>query len=96
MMKYQVLYDLDWNPATDLQAMARIWRDGQKKHCHIYRCVQKGFFSTNYFRLVTAGTIEEKMYQRQVIFSRVLALFQKCNKILGHEEWLVSGRGGGS
>jgi len=51
-----VLYDLDWNPATDLQAMARIWRDGQKKPCHIYR-------------LITAGTIEEKMYQRQVMKS---------------------------
>ena len=46
MIKHQVLYDLDWNPATDLQAMARIWRDGQKKHCHIYRCLAKGFFCT--------------------------------------------------
>lgn len=71
MIKHQVLYDLDWNPATDLQAMARIWRDGQKKHCHIYRCVKKGFFCTiDYYRLITAGTIEEKMYQRQVSFTR--------------------------
>ena len=30
-----VLYDLDWNPATDAQAMGRVWRDGQKRHCHI-------------------------------------------------------------
>ena len=51
-----VLYDIDWNPATDMQAMARIWRDGQRKHCHIYR-------------LVTTGTIEEKIYQRQVVRS---------------------------
>jgi len=48
-----VLYDIDWNPATDLQAMARVWRDGQKLHCHIYR-------------LITTGTIEEKILQRQV------------------------------
>jgi len=48
-----VLYDIDWNPATDLQAMARVWRDGQTRHCHIYR-------------FITTGTIEEKMYQRQV------------------------------
>lgn len=47
MMKHQVLYDLDWNPATDLQAMARIWRDGQKKHCRIYRWVKKRFVCTN-------------------------------------------------
>ncbi|XP_007886120.2 DNA repair and recombination protein RAD54B isoform X3 [Callorhinchus milii] len=48
-----VLYDIDWNPATDMQAMARIWRDGQRRTVHIYR-------------LLTAGTIEEKIYQRQV------------------------------
>jgi len=48
-----VLYDIDWNPATDLQAMARVWRDGQKRHCHVYR-------------LITTGTIEEKILQRQM------------------------------
>lgn len=32
-----VLYDIDWNPANDLQAMARIWRDGQGRHVFIYR-----------------------------------------------------------
>lgn len=32
-----VMYDIDWNPANDLQAMARIWRDGQKRTVHIYR-----------------------------------------------------------
>ncbi|XP_054637825.1 DNA repair and recombination protein RAD54B isoform X2 [Dunckerocampus dactyliophorus] len=32
-----VLYDLDWNPANDIQAMARVWRDGQKKTVHTYR-----------------------------------------------------------
>ncbi|VDM39693.1 unnamed protein product [Toxocara canis] len=48
-----VLFDSDWNPAFDVQAMARIWRDGQKMPCHIYR-------------LVTAGAIDEKVLQRQV------------------------------
>ncbi|PHJ18257.1 swi2 snf2-containing protein rad54 [Cystoisospora suis] len=48
-----VLFDPDWNPANDKQALARVWRDGQKKTCFIYR-----FFST--------GTIEEKIYQRQI------------------------------
>lgn len=29
-----VEYDkLDWNPASDQQALARIWRDGQKREC---------------------------------------------------------------
>ncbi|XP_038600612.1 DNA repair and recombination protein RAD54B isoform X2 [Tachyglossus aculeatus] len=48
-----ILYDIDWNPATDIQAMARVWRDGQKRPVHIYR-------------LLTTGTIEEKIYQRQI------------------------------
>ncbi|GER56642.1 DNA repair and recombination protein RAD54 [Striga asiatica] len=48
-----VLFDPDWNPANDKQAAARIWRDGQKKRVYIYR-----FLST--------GTIEEKVYQRQM------------------------------
>ncbi|XP_076474831.1 DNA repair and recombination protein RAD54B isoform X3 [Bombus vancouverensis nearcticus] len=43
----------DWNPASDSQAMARIWRDGQKKDVYI-------------LRLLTTGTIEEKIFQRQI------------------------------
>uniref|UniRef100_W8BU55 DNA repair and recombination protein RAD54-like n=1 Tax=Ceratitis capitata TaxID=7213 RepID=W8BU55_CERCA len=48
-----ILFDNDWNPATDAQAMSRIWRDGQTRDVHIYR-------------LVTAGCIEEKIFQRQI------------------------------
>ncbi len=47
-----VMFDPDWNPANDEQAMARVWRDGQKKQCYIYR-------------LLAVGTIEEKIFQRQ-------------------------------
>lgn len=32
-----VMFDPDWNPANDDQAMARVWRDGQLKPCYIYR-----------------------------------------------------------
>lgn len=32
-----VMFDPDWNPANDEQAMARVWRDGQKKQCYVYR-----------------------------------------------------------
>merc|ERR550519_1407525 len=48
-----IMFDPDWNPANDDQAMARVWRDGQKKRCFIYR-------------MVASGTIEEKMLQRQL------------------------------
>ena len=46
------MFDPDWTPANDEQAMARVWRDGQKKQCYIYR-------------LLAVGTIEEKIFQRQ-------------------------------
>lgn len=48
-----IIFDMDWNPANDLQAAARIFREGQKKNVFIYR-------------LLTMGTIEEKIYQRQL------------------------------
>lgn len=32
-----ILFDSDWNPASDSQAMARIWRDGQKNDVYILR-----------------------------------------------------------
>ncbi|KAI4178437.1 MAG: hypothetical protein LQ348_005606 [Seirophora lacunosa] len=49
-----VLFDVDWNPATDLQAMARIHRDGQKRNCFIYR-------------FLMAGGMDEKIWQRQIV-----------------------------
>jgi len=47
-----VLFDPDWNPAADQQALARVWRDGQTKDCFVYR-------------FIATGTIEEKIFQRQ-------------------------------
>lgn len=58
-----IIFDPDWNPSTDVQARERAWRLGQKKDVTIYR-------------LMTAGTIEEKIYHRQ-IFKQFLT-----NKIL--------------
>ena len=46
-----ILFDSDWNPQADLQAMARVHRIGQTKTVHVYR-------------LITRGTVEERMIQR--------------------------------
>lgn len=48
-----IIYDPDWNPSTDLQARERAWRIGQKREVSIYR-------------LMISGTIEEKIYHRQI------------------------------
>lgn len=45
------LFDSDWNPQPDLQAMARVHRIGQKKTVHVYR-------------LISAGTVEERIVER--------------------------------
>jgi SWI/SNF-related matrix-associated actin-dependent regulator of chromatin subfamily A member 5 len=46
-----VLYDSDWNPQADLQAMDRAHRIGQKKQVYVYR-------------FVTDKAIEEKVLER--------------------------------
>lgn len=46
-----MLYDSDWNPQVDLQAMDRAHRIGQKKPVQV-------------FRFVTEGSVEEKIIER--------------------------------
>ncbi|OEU20833.1 SNF2_N-domain-containing protein [Fragilariopsis cylindrus CCMP1102] len=48
-----ILYDPDWNPQTDAQARERAWRFGQEREVTVYR-------------MICAGTVEEKIYQRQI------------------------------
>ena len=59
-----ILYDSDWNPQNDLQAMARVHRIGQTKKVHVYR-------------LITSNTIEERIVERA---SRKLLLDQTVNR----------------
>ena len=66
-----ILFDPDWNPSVDIQARERCWRIGQKKPVTIYR-------------LITSGTIEEKIYHRQ-IFKTVLS-----NRVFGEGNDLCS------
>jgi len=49
-----VLFDSDFNPQIDLQAMDRAHRIGQKRDVYVYR-------------LVCKETVEEKMVERQAI-----------------------------
>jgi len=46
-----IIFDPDWNPSTDTQARERAWRIGQSRPVTVYR-------------LLTTGTIEEKIYHR--------------------------------
>jgi DNA repair and recombination RAD54-like protein len=56
-----IMFDADWNPANDAQAMARIYRQGQTKPCHIYR-------------MFLSGTVEEVVHQRQISKTNIAIL----------------------
>lgn len=47
-----IIFDPSWNPLDD-QAVDRIYRIGQQRNCVVYR-------------LITCGTVEEKIYRKQV------------------------------
>lgn len=63
-----ILFDNDWNPANDLQAMSRIYRDGQTKPVFIYR-------------LFTTGSLDEKILQRQLMKNNLSDKFLNDSKV---------------
>ncbi|KAA1466811.1 hypothetical protein DENSPDRAFT_831699 [Dentipellis sp. KUC8613] len=56
-----VVFDPNWNPAHDLQAMDRAYRFGQTRDVSVYR-------------LLGAGSIEELIYARQVYKQQQMAI----------------------
>ncbi|CAK9216882.1 unnamed protein product [Sphagnum troendelagicum] len=70
-----IIYDSDWNPHADLQAMARAHRLGQTNKVMI-------------FRLVTRGTIEERMMQltKKKMVLEHLVVGRMKTQVLNQEE----------
>jgi SNF2 family DNA or RNA helicase len=74
-----IFYDHDWNPANDSQAQDRAYRIGQTKPVTVYR-------------LISQGTIEEKILQRQelkqTLADEIIAAEEEGFKDLGKAELL--------
>ncbi|XP_065852445.1 protein CHROMATIN REMODELING 20 isoform X2 [Euphorbia lathyris] len=73
-----VIVDGSWNPTYDLQAIYRAWRYGQKKPVFAYR-------------LLAHGTMEEKIYKRQVTKEGLAARVvdrQQVHRTISREEML--------
>ncbi|XP_021684987.2 protein CHROMATIN REMODELING 20 isoform X2 [Hevea brasiliensis] len=73
-----VIVDGSWNPTYDLQAIYRAWRYGQKKPVFAYR-------------LMAHGTMEEKIYKRQVTKEGLAARVvdrQQVHRTISKEEML--------
>jgi superfamily II DNA or RNA helicase len=72
-----ILYDSDWNPQVDLQAQDRAHRIGQTKQV----CV---------FRLITEGTVEEKVLERALQKLRLDQLVIQQGKLTNANKALTS------
>lgn len=66
-----VIFDPSWNPSTDAQAVDRAYRIGQDKNVIVYR-------------LVTCGTVEEKIYRKQVYKNGLQRAITKKKAALGY------------
>jgi len=76
-----ILYDSDWNPQPDLQAMARCHRIGQKRVVHVYRFVTSGSIEER-----VLSTQQKKLYMDKILTRDSTATAKELNEIKKEEE----------
>ncbi|XP_048043129.1 probable global transcription activator SNF2L1 [Megalobrama amblycephala] len=70
-----ILYDSDWNPQVDLQAMDRAHRIGQKKPVKV-------------FRLITDNTVEERIVERAEMKLRLDSIVIQQGRLIDQQNKL--------
>lgn len=70
-----ILYDSDWNPQVDLQAMDRAHRIGQTKPVRV-------------FRLITENTVEERIVERAEIKLRLESIVIQQGRVIDQQKKL--------
>ncbi|XP_021935559.1 chromatin-remodeling complex ATPase chain Iswi isoform X2 [Zootermopsis nevadensis] len=68
-----IIYDSDWNPQMDLQAMDRAHRIGQQKQVKV-------------FRLITENTVEEKIVERAEVKLRLDKLVIQQGRLVDNKQ----------
>ena len=61
-----VIFDSDWNPMNDLQAIARAHRKGQRKKVHVYRLITRNCYEQEMFKRA-----DQKLALQQVVMGDV-------------------------
>lgn len=68
-----IMYDSDWNPQADLQAIDRAHRIGQKKQVYVYR-------------LITDNTVEERIMERADMKLRLDSLVIQQGRLVDQKQ----------
>lgn len=80
-----VLYDSDWNPQCDLQAMDRCHRIGQTRPVIVYRLVTRGTVEQRIVEMAGAKRRLEKLIMQKGKFSKVGKDASKCGTLSPQE-----------
>lgn len=65
-----IIFDSDWNPQNDLQAIARAHRIGQTQEVKVYRFITKKTYEEQMFNRAS-----KKLGMEQALFSKLIILF---------------------
>ncbi|KAI8853555.1 SNF2 family N-terminal domain-containing protein [Chytridium lagenaria] len=81
-----IIFDSDWNPQNDLQAMARAHRIGQKKVVNVYRFVSKDTIEEEVIERAKRKMVLEYCIIKQMDTSGETLISKKASKPIGNTQ----------